>query len=166
MRLFFSAAKTSLSRAMSADEFEVVVTRVETDHRHLGDPSQDLLGLRVRDALSVWKPELVHHIREDCLVAPLQRLVEEMDQLVRVFGDNVLGLWVQRVREGYGEGHVLTFERKVAGRSGSLARVLVRLKVVDNRMGVRLRLLLWAAGVCPGGGLLVFPLLNHRVARV
>ena len=149
-----------------ADEFEVVVARVEPDHRHMGEPSQDLLSLRGRDALNVWKPELVHHIREDCLVAALQRLVEEMDQLVRVFGDNVLGLWVQSVREGYREGHVLAFEGKIAGRPGSLARVLVRLKVVDNRMRVRLRLLLWTAGVCPGGWRFVFPLLYHRVARV
>ena len=75
-----------------ADELEVVVARVEPDHRHLGYPSQDLLALRVRDALSVWKPELVHHIREDCLVATLQRLVEEADQLVRILEDDVLGL--------------------------------------------------------------------------
>ena len=89
-----------------------------------------------------------------------------MDQLARVLGDNVLGLWVQRVREGYREAHVLAFEGKVAGRPGSLARVLVRLKVVDNRMGVRLRLLLWTAGVCPGGWRFVLPLLYHRVSFV
>ena len=149
-----------------ADELEIVVARVEPDHRHLGYPLQDLLALRVRDTLSVWKPELVHHIREDCLVATLQGLVEEADQLVRVLGDNVLGLGVQSVHEGYGKGHVLAFERKVAGRLGSLARVLVRLKVVDNRVGVGRRLLLWAGGVCPGGWRFVLPLLNHRVARV
>ena len=99
-------------------------------------------------------------------MAPLQGLVEEMDQLVRVFGDDVLRLWVQRVRDGYGNGHVLALVEKVAGRAGSLARVLVRLEVVDNRVGVRFRLPLQAAGGCPGGGLFVFPLLDHRVARV
>ena len=99
-------------------------------------------------------------------MAPLQGLVEEMDQLVRVFGDDVLGLWVQRVRDGYGDRHVLVLVGKVAGRASSLARVLVRLKVVDNRVGVRFRLPLWTAGGYPGGRLFVFPLLNHRVARV
>ena len=89
-----------------------------------------------------------------------------MDQLVRVFGDDVLGLWVQRVRDGYGDRHVLALVEKVAGWAFSLARVLVRLEVVDNRVGVCRRLLLWTAGGFPGGGLFVFPLLDHRVARV
>ena len=139
------------------------MARVETDHRHLGEPLQDLLALRLRDAVNVWKPELGYHIRLDSLVAPLQGLVEEMDQLVRVFGNDVLRLWVQRVRDGYGNVYVLALE---GGRVGSLARVLVRLEVVDNRVGVRFRLPLWTAGGYPGGGLFVFPLLNHRVARV
>ena len=99
-------------------------------------------------------------------MAPLQGLVEEVDQLVRVFGDDVLGLWVQRVRDGYGDGHVFALVEKVAGWSFSLARVLVCLEVVDDRVGVRCRLLLWTAGGFPGGGLFVFPLLDHRVARV
>ena len=149
-----------------ADELDIVVARVEAQHRHLVEPLQDLLALRLRDAVNVWKPELVYHIRLDGLVAPLQGLVEEMDQLVRVFGDDVLGLWVQRVRDGYGNGHVLVLEGKVAGWAFSLARVLVRLEVVDNRVGVRGRLPLWTAGGFPGGGLFVFPLLDHRVARV
>ena len=77
-----------------ANELEIVVARVEPDHRHLVDPFQDLLALRLRDAVNVWKPELVYHIRSDCLVTPLQGLVEALDQLSRVPGDDVLGLWV------------------------------------------------------------------------
>ena len=61
---------------------------------------------------------------------------------------------------------MLALEGKVAGRAGSLTLVLVRLKVVDNRVGVCFRLLLWAAGGCLRGGLFVFPLLNHRVTRI
>ena len=68
--------------------------------------------------------------------------MEKTDQLVRILGDDVLGLGVQRVREGYGNGHVLALVRKVAGGLGSLAHVLVRLEVVDDRVGVRRRLLL------------------------
>ena len=149
-----------------ADELEIVVTRVEAQHRYLVEPSQDLLALRLQDAVNVWTPEPVYHIRYDCLVTPLQGLVEEMDQLVRAFRDDVLRLWVQRVRDGDRDGYVLALEGKVVGRAGSLARVLVRLEVVDNRMGVRFRLPLWTTGGCPGGGLFVFPLLDHRVARV
>ena len=149
-----------------ADELEIVVARVEAQHWHLVEPLQDLLAPRLRDAVNVWKPELVYHIRYDCLVTPLQGLVEEMDQLVRVFRDDVLRLWVQRVRDGDRDRHVLALVEKVAGRAGSLARVLVRLKVVDNRVGVRFRLPLRAADGCPGGGLFVIPLLDHRVARV
>ena len=144
-----------------ADELEIVVTRVEAQHWHLVEPSQDL-----RDAVNVWKPERVYHIRLDSLVTPLQGLVEEMNQLVRIFRDDVLRLWVQRVRDGYGDRHVLALVEMVAGRAGSLARVLVRLEVVDNRVGVRFRLPLRAAGGCPGGWLFVFPLLDHRVARI
>ena len=77
-----------------ADELEVVVARVETQHRHLVEPLQELLALRLGDAVDVEKAELVYHVRYDCLVAPLQGLVEEVDQLVRVPGDDVLGLWV------------------------------------------------------------------------
>ena len=142
------------------------MTRVESDHRHLVEPLQDLLALRLRDAVNVWKPELVYHIRSDCLVTPLQGLVEELDQLAGILGNDVLRLRVQRVRDGNRDGHVLAFEGKVAGRAGSLALVLVRLKVVDNRVGVRFRFPLWATGGCPRGGLFVFPLLNHRVTRV
>ena len=99
-------------------------------------------------------------------MTPLQGLVEEMYQLAGILGGDVLRLRVQRVRDGDRDGYVLALEGKVAGRTGSLALVLVRLKVVDNRVGVRFRLPLWAAGGCPRGGLFVFPLLNHRVTRV
>ena len=75
-----------------ADELQVVVARVKTQHRHLVEPLQDLLVLRLGDAVDVGKAELVYHIRYNCLVAPLQGLVEEVDQLVRVPGDDVLGL--------------------------------------------------------------------------
>ena len=77
-----------------ADELEVVVARVEAQHRHLVEPLQDLLALRLGDAVDVGKTELVYHVRYDCLVAPLQGLVEEVDQLVRVPGDDVLRLLV------------------------------------------------------------------------
>ena len=53
-----------------ADELEIVVARVEAQHRHLVDPLQDLLALRLRDAVNVWKPELVYHIRSNCLNSP------------------------------------------------------------------------------------------------
>ena len=86
-----------------------------------------------------------------------------MDQLVRVPGDDVLRLWVQGVRNGDRDGYVLALIEEVGGGSFRLARVLVRLEVVDDCVGVRFRLLLWTADVCPGGGLFVFPLLHHRV---
>ena len=142
------------------------MTRVETQHRHLVEPLQDLLALLFRDAVNVGKAELGYHIRLDGLVAPLQGLVEAVDQLVRVLGDDVLGLGVQRVRDGYGDGHVLALIEEVGGGSLRFARVLVRLEVVDDRVGVRSRLPLGTAGGFPGGGLFVFPLLDHRVARL
>ena len=61
---------------------------------------------------------------------------------------------------------MLALVEEVAGGSFRIASVLVRLKVVDDSVGVRRRLLLWAGGVCLGGGRFVLPLLNHRVARV
>ena len=61
---------------------------------------------------------------------------------------------------------MLAFEGKVARRAGSLGLVLVRLEVVDNRVGVSLRLLLGAAGVCPRGWGFVFPLFHHCVTSV
>ena len=149
-----------------ADELEVVVARVEAQHRHLVEPLQDLLALRLGDAVDVGKAELVYHVRYDCLVAPLQGLVEEVDQLVRVPGDDVLRLWVQRVRNGYGDGHVLALVEEVGGGSFRLAYVLIRLEVVNDRVGVSRRLPLGTAGGFPGGGLFVFPLLDHRVTRV
>ena len=149
-----------------ADELEVVVTRVETQHRHLVEPLQELLALRLGDTVDVGKAELVYHSRYDCLVAPLQGLVEEVDQLVRVTGDDVLRLWVQRVRNGYGDGYVLALVEEVGGGSFRLACVLVCFEVVDDRVGVSRRFPLGAAGGFPGGGLFVFPLLDHRVTRV
>ena len=89
-----------------------------------------------------------------------------MDQLCRVPGDNVLRLGVQGVRDGDRDGYMLALIQEVAGRAFNLARVLIRLEVVDNRVGVRFRLLLEAAGGCPTRGFFVLPLFNHRVARV
>ena len=83
-----------------ADELEVVVARVEAQHRNLIEPFKELLALRLGNAVDVGEAELVYHIRYDCLVSPLQGLVEEVDQLIRVPRDDVLGLWVQRVRDG------------------------------------------------------------------
>ena len=59
---------------------------------------------------------------------------------------------------------MLALVEEVAGRADSLARVLVRLEVVDDCVGVRLRLQLRAARVFPGGGLFVLPLFDHPVA--
>ena len=89
-----------------------------------------------------------------------------MDQLVRVPRNDVLRLGVQRVRDGYGDGHVLALVEEVGGEAIRLARVLVRLEVVDDRVGVRLRLPLGTAGGFPGGWLFMFPLLDHPVARL
>ena len=61
---------------------------------------------------------------------------------------------------------MLALVEEVGGGSCRLARVLVRLEVVDDRVGVRRRLPLGAAGGFPGGGLFVFPLLYHLVTRV
>ena len=83
-----------------ADELEIVVARVKTQNRHLGNPFHDLLALLLRDTLNVWQAKLVHHVRYDCRMAALQGLVEEADQLCRVPGYDVLGLWVQGVRQG------------------------------------------------------------------
>ena len=89
-----------------------------------------------------------------------------MDQVSRVPGDDVLRLRVQRVRNGDRDGHVLALIQEIAGRAFSLARVLIRLEIVHNRVGVRFRLLLEATGGCPRSGLFVLPLLNHRVASI
>ena len=70
------------------------MARVETQYRNLVEPLQELLALRLGDAVDVGETELVYHIRYDCFVAPLQGLVEEVDQLVRVPGDDLLRLWV------------------------------------------------------------------------
>ena len=85
---------------MLTDELEIVVTRVEAQHRHLGNPLHDLLTLLLRDTLNVWEGELVHHVRYDCCMAALKGLVEKVDQLCRVPGYDVLRLGVQGVRQG------------------------------------------------------------------
>ena len=125
-----------------ADELEIVVARVETQHWHLVDPLHYLLALLLRDAIDVWKTELVYHVRSDRCMATLKGLVEEMDQLSRVPRDDVLRLGVQGVRNRDRDGDVLALIQEIAGRARSLARVLVSLEVVDNRVGVRFRLLL------------------------
>ena len=149
-----------------ADKLEIVVARVEPDHWHLVDPAHDDVALGCGNSLWVWREVPLFHIRYDCRMAPLEGLVEEMDQLVGVLGHNVLGLRVECVRNGYGDGYVLALIREVPGWAGSLGLVLVRLEGVDNRVGVSLRLLLWAAGGCPRGWGFVFPLFNHGVASV
>ena len=143
-----------------ADELEIVVARIEADHRHLVDPVHDEVSLGCGDSLWVWREVPLFHIRYDCCMATLEGLVEEMDQLVGILGGDVLRLRVECVRNGYGDGYVLAFEGKVARRVGSLGLVLVRLEVVDNRVGVSFRLLLGAAGVCPRGWGFVFPLFS------
>ena len=59
---------------------------------------------------------------------------------------------------------MLALVKKIAGRANSLASVLVRLEVVDDCVGVRLRLQLRASHVFPGGGLFMLPLFKHPVA--
>ena len=142
------------------------MARIEADHRHLVDPVHDEVALGCGDSLWVWREVPLFHIRYDGRTAALKRLVEEMDQLVGNLGHNVLGLRVECVRNGYGDGYVLAFEGKVARQAGSLGLVLVRLKVVDNHVGVSLHLLLRAASVCPRDWCLVFPLLHHCVTSV
>ena len=147
-----------------ADELEIVVARVEAQHRHLGDPLHDEFAPAFRDSLWVWREVPPGHIRHDCCVAALQGLVEAMDQLRRVPGDDVLRLGVERVCDGDRDGDVLAVIQEIAGRAGSLAQVLARFEVVDNRVGVRFRLLFNTSVCCPGRGFFVLPLLNHRVA--
>ena len=77
-----------------ANELEIVVARVETQHRHLVEPLQDLLALACGDSLWVWREVPPGHIRYDRCMAALKRLVEAIDQLSRVPGDDVLRLWV------------------------------------------------------------------------
>ena len=135
-----------------ANEFEIVVARVKANHWHLVEPFQDTLTLLFRDAVNVWKPELVYYILSDSLVAPLQGLVEAMDQLVGVLGDNVLGLWVKDVRNGYGNGYVLAFIREISRGKLCLGLVLVRFEIVHNRVGISCVPLWWATIVPPGAG--------------
>ena len=149
-----------------ADELEIVVARVEANHRHLVDPVHDEVALGCGDSLWVWREVPLCNSRYDRGMATFEGLVEEMDQLVGILGDDVLRLRVECVRNVYGDGYVLALIREVARRAGSLGLVLVRLEAVDNRVGVSFRLLLRAAGVCPRGWGFVFPLLHHCVTSV
>ena len=85
---------------MLTDELEIIVTRIETQYRHLVNPLHDLSALLLRDTLNVWGAELFHHVSYDCCVSTLQGLVEEADQLCRITGYDVLRLGVQGVRQG------------------------------------------------------------------
>ena len=80
-------------------------------------------------------------------MATLKGLVEKMDQLCWVPRDDVLRLRVQGVRNGNRDGDMLALVEEDTGRTLSLTGVLVRLEVVDNRVGIRFRLPIWAAGV-------------------
>ena len=82
-----------------ANELEIVVARVEAQHRHLVDPFQDEVALACGDSFWVWREVPLFHIRYDRCMAALQGLVKAMDKLSRVPGDNVLGLGVQGVRD-------------------------------------------------------------------
>ena len=146
-----------------ANEFEIVVARVKANHWHLVEPFQDTLTLLFRDAVNVWKPELVYHIHSDSLVPPLQGLVEEMYQLAGILGDNVLGLWVQGVRNGYGNGYVLAFIREISRGKRCLGFVLVRFKVVHNRVGISFIPLWWATIVPPGARRFMRPPFHHCI---
>ena len=108
-----------------ADELEIVVARIETDHRHLVDPVHDEVALGCGDSLWVWREVPLFHIRYDRGMATFEGLVEEMDQLVGILGGDVLRLRVECVRNEYGDGCMLAFEGKVARRAGSLGLVLV-----------------------------------------
>ena len=149
-----------------ADKLEIVVVRVEPDHRHLVYPVHDEVALGGGNSLWVWREVTLCNISYDSCMAPLKRLVEEMDQLVGVLGGDVLGLRVECVRNGYGAGYMLALIRKVSRRASSLGAGLVGLKVVDNSVGVSLRLPLKTTGGCPRGWDFVFPLLHHCVASV
>ena len=96
------------------------MVRIEADHRHLVDPVHDEVALGCGDSLWVWREVPLFHIRCDCRMAPLKRLVEEMNQLVGILGQKVLGLGVECVRNRYGNGYVLAFIREVPGWAGSL----------------------------------------------
>ena len=90
-----------------ADKLEIVVVRVEPDHRHLIDPVHDEVALGGGDSLWVWREVPLSNIGYDGRMTPLKRLVEEMDQLSRILGSDVLRLRVECVCNGYGDGFVL-----------------------------------------------------------
>ena len=139
------------------------MTRVETQHWHLVEPLHDFLILLLRDTLKFCEGELVHHVSYDCCVTTLQGLVEKADQLYRITRYDVLRLGVQGVRQGDWDGYVLTLVKEVTGWANSLASVLVWLEVVNDCVGVRLRLHLQTVRVFPGGGFFMLPLFNHPV---
>ena len=85
---------------MLTDELEIVVTRIETQYRHLVNPLHDFLTLLLRDTNAVWGAELFHHVSYDCCVTTFQGLVEEADQLCRITRYDVLRLGIQSVRQG------------------------------------------------------------------
>ena len=123
------------------DELEIVMARVKTQHRHLCEPLHYRFALLLRDAVNVGKTELVYHVRYDRCMTTLKGLVEKMDQLCWVPRDDVLRLRVQGVRNGNRDGAMLALIEEVTGWTLSLTRILVRLEVVDNRVGIRFRLL-------------------------
>ena len=82
------------------NELQVVVPRVETQHWHLREPFKKQLVLRLWNPFHVWWQELGTHIRHDCFLATLKGLVEAVDKVSRVAGDNVLRLRVECVRDG------------------------------------------------------------------
>ena len=122
------------------------MARVKAQYRHLCEPLHDRFALLLRDAVNVGKTELVYHVRYDRCMATLKGLVEKMDQLCWVPRDDVLRLRVQGVRNGNRDGDMLALVEEVTGRTLSLTGVLVRLEVVDNRVRIRFRLPIWAAG--------------------
>ena len=83
-----------------ADELEVVVARVEAQHRHLGEPLRDTRALAYGNFLWVWGKIPRLHSRYDCCVAALKGLVEAVNQVSGVAGDDVLRLMIERVRDG------------------------------------------------------------------
>ena len=106
----------------------------------------------------------MRYVLTNGVAAPLQCEIEQPEQLVGVSGDDVLGLRTQHVRDGNGDGHMLTFVREILRWLACLGLVLVKLEVVNN--GVRVCLVpLWRAPVVPpGAGQLVLPSFNNCVA--
>ena len=87
---------------MLTNELEIVVTRVETQHRHLVEPLNDFcITLLLLGYPQVSENENSFTTSATIAVmATLQGLVEEADQLCRIAGYDVLRLGVQSVRQG------------------------------------------------------------------